>query len=94
MRGGKFTCRVNPFSRQDVRRRTIQLHMASPHGDGENEAPTRDELINAVLIDRTAMLAEILLRAQNIVRAYEVHGDKSYFRQQTNWNLAGRFIAI
>ncbi|MEG9437560.1 hypothetical protein JAO29_15525 [Edaphobacter sp. HDX4] len=65
-----FTCRVNPFDRDDVMRRTIELQMATPTEDG----PDKDALVRAFLADRAPMLAELLLRLQNIVRAHDEHG--------------------
>jgi hypothetical protein len=86
-----FTTRVNEFDRQDVMRRTIELEMAPPLSDGENI--DRDELIKKVLSDRTAMLAEMLLRAQNIVRAHEKHAGDS-FRYQSRMAEYERFTLV
>jgi hypothetical protein len=77
-----MTCRVNPFTRQDVKRRLIDLQMAAPPeriGDADRpDRVTRDKLIKAVLSDRPAMLAELLIRCQNIVRAHAKHADDHF----------------
>jgi hypothetical protein len=65
-----FTCRVNPFDRDDVMRRTIELQMAPPTENG----PDKDTIVDNLLANRTIMLAEILVRLQNIVRAHREIG--------------------
>jgi hypothetical protein len=69
-----FTCRVNPFDRDDVMRRTIELRMATPAGDG----PDKDAIVKSLLANRAAMLAEVLLRLQNIVRAHSQIGNAEF----------------
>jgi hypothetical protein len=71
---GCFTARVNPFTRPDVMRRTIHIEMDAPGG----ERIDKDTLKARVLEQRPAMLAELLLRAQNILRAHAAFGKKTY----------------
>ena len=71
---GCFTARVNPFTRPDVMRRTIHLEMDPPGG----ERIDKDTLKSRVLAQRPSMLAEFLLRAQNILRAHASFGAKTY----------------
>jgi hypothetical protein len=70
-----FTVRVNPFGRSDVMRRTIVLEMAAPV---QGTPVEKDHLKRQILSARTAILAEILLRVQNILRAHQAYGDKAY----------------
>jgi hypothetical protein len=71
---GVFTSRVNPFSRSDVHRRTLTLDVAPA---APKKIP-KQKLFNAVLKARPALLAEYILRSQNILRAHLQHGAKVY----------------
>ena len=75
-----FTSRVNVFSRSDVMRRCIQLHIAP--GDN-NTKVEKSVFFNAVLENRAALTAEYILRAQNILRAHLQFGKKSYRYQSS-----------
>jgi hypothetical protein len=68
-----LTARDMPFDREDVLRRVIHLRTAS--GVGE-EVKTR--LLDAVAKRRTEIIAEILVRCQNMVRAHKANADKRY----------------
>jgi len=74
-----LTARVSPFDRSDVMRRCLQLEVAAP----ESGAPkiAKDELIQAVVDARTAILAETLLRCRNILVAHQQHGGKRFAYQ-------------
>jgi hypothetical protein len=85
-----LTSRVNPFTRQDVKRRLIELEMAAPDRVGGAD---RDQLIQAVLADRRAMLAELILRCQNIVRAHAKHANDP-FEYLTDMKEYERFTYI
>lgn len=71
---GSFTSRVNPFSRSDVMRRCIHLDVA-PQGGPK---VVKETLFDAVLAARPALLAEYIIRAQNILRAHLKFGSKTY----------------
>jgi hypothetical protein len=80
---GFFTARVDPFSsRIDVHRRTITLTMEPPVIPGEvpegKEGPTKDHYTAWTHEARPRILAEILLRCQNMVRAHQQYGTKQY----------------
>jgi hypothetical protein len=65
---GFFTARSDPFDRSDVHRRTITLNM-KPSEVGTTTP--KHELRKAVQVHRDIILAEILLRCQNITRALQ-----------------------
>jgi hypothetical protein len=69
---GFFTCRFNPLaSRDDVMRRTILLQTdPAPTEEEAKNLPTKDELRRNVMKARPAIIAEIILRSQNILRAH------------------------
>jgi hypothetical protein len=64
----KLTSRVSPFNRSDAMRRTIQLTIRKPSPE---EWVDKNVMMNAVDIDRDICLLEVLVRLQNIVRAYD-----------------------
>ena len=70
-----LTARVNPFTRSDVQRRMIVLEVAPAAGSKTVE---KKPLIQAVLSNRNAILAEFLLRAQNIIRAHADAPERHY----------------
>jgi hypothetical protein len=72
---GFFTARYDPFNRSDVQRRTITLKMEP--SDAATTIP-KDKLRKAVQQARPEILAEVLLRVQNIVRAHQRAGDRTY----------------
>jgi hypothetical protein len=73
---GCFTARTNPFAhRSDVLRRTQTFTMAPP--DPANTIP-KDLLKKQIHEARPRILAEILLRCQNMVRAHLKLGEKQY----------------
>lgn len=88
-----LTSKVNPFTRQDVKRRLIELQMAPPVRVEDNDRDHRDQFIQTVLADRPAMLAELLIRCQNIVRAHAAHADES-FKYLTDMKEYERFTYI
>ena len=61
-----FSSVVCPFVAADVLRRTLELSMAPKSGKKKN----KNTLIKNVLTARPAMLAEMLLRTQNMVKAH------------------------
>jgi hypothetical protein len=69
---GFFTCRFNPLaSRDDVMRRTILLQTdPAPTEEEAKNLPTKDDLRRNVMEARPAIIAEIILRSQNILRAH------------------------
>jgi hypothetical protein len=71
-----FTARVNPFSRSDVMRRMIVLEVKASHGAATTV--TKDKLLARVLKYRSELLAEYILRAQNILAAHIIAGDRDY----------------
>jgi len=76
-----FTARVDPFSsRIDVHRRTITLTMEPPEIPSEvmEEKPTKELYRAWTYTARPRILAEILLRCQNMVRAHQQYGTKQY----------------
>jgi hypothetical protein len=87
---GFFTARTNPFSRPDVMRRTIHLEMDPPDTTSKFD---RDKLVAKVLELRPQMLAEFLLRSQNILRAHLAHGDAA-FEYQSSMAEYERFTLI
>jgi hypothetical protein len=63
------TSRTLPTDRADVQRRTLSLEVdSSPKGAARR---TKDDLFKELLEDRPRILAEIIVRAQNILRAYQ-----------------------
>jgi hypothetical protein len=69
---GFFTCRFNPLaSRDDVMRRTILLQTdPAPTEEEAKNLPTKDDLRRNVMEARPAIITEIILRSQNILRAH------------------------
>ncbi len=80
-----LTARVNSFKRSDVMRRVIALEVASPE-EGASQV-TKDGLIKEVLAARAAILAETLIRTQNILIAYQQHAQdqSSFFTQMSEY---------
>jgi hypothetical protein len=75
-----FTARVVPFDRADVMRRAVHLQLAPP---AELGSVSKEQLLDRVLADRLPMLAEFILRSQNIARAYVAHSHTEYtYRSQ------------
>lgn len=70
-----FSSRENPFSRSDVMRRMIVLEVRP---FDPNDKKEKKDLVKAVLDERPALLAEYVLRAQNILRAHLANGDTKY----------------
>jgi hypothetical protein len=70
---GIFTAVQNPQTRVDVERRTLTLQMADPMKVSDT---VKANLFKAILADRPAMLAEILIRCQNIAKAHLVYATK------------------
>jgi hypothetical protein len=66
----KLTSRVTPFNRSDAMRRTIQLTIRKPSPE---EWVSKDEMMAKLMADRDKCLLEILVRLQNIVKAYNQH---------------------
>ena len=63
------TSRTLPTDRADVQRRTLSLEVdSSPKGAARR---SKDELFGELLEDRPRILAEIIVRSQNILRAYQ-----------------------
>jgi hypothetical protein len=73
---GFFSARTDPFAhRSDVHRRTMMFTMERPD---PATTVTKDELRGAIHLARPRILAETLLRCQNLVRAHQQYGDKKY----------------
>src|SRR5579883_1618656 len=70
-----LTARINPFTRSDVMRRMIVLDVAPSQ---QKKTVDKAKLIRAVLAQRDRILAEYILRAQNILRAHQCAGDEDY----------------
>lgn len=64
-----------PYHGPDTIARTIALHMRPRN---ENETITKDDILGPVIADRPAMLAELLIRGQNILRAHQTVGNTRY----------------
>ena len=71
----KLTSRVSPFNRSDAMRRVIQLTIRKPTSQ---EWVEKDVMMDNLATDRDRCLIEILVRLQNIVRAYDQFAGKRY----------------
>jgi hypothetical protein len=71
-----MTSRAWPLDRDDLLRRTLRLEVEPAH---DAELVSKDDLFAALLAARPHILAEILLRAQNILRAMK-QPDKAFRR--------------
>jgi hypothetical protein len=66
------TSKVLPIDRTDVQRRTIHLEVEPA---ANHQLVSKDALFERVLAERPRMLAEVILRCQNILRAYQLAPD-------------------
>ena len=62
-----FSACLRPYDRSDVLRRTLELSMAPAD---PNDTTDKQDLLDRVTLNRNYMLAEVLLRVQNMVRAH------------------------
>jgi hypothetical protein len=73
----KLTARTCPIQRADAMRRVIQLAIRKP---SPTEHVSKDILIRKLMKERDECLLEILVRLQNVVRAYEEYHTKTYLK--------------
>ncbi len=71
----KLTARTSPFNRSDALRRVLQFTIRKPT---QSEWEDKDTLMDELLECEADCKLEILVRLQNIVRAYDANGTKRY----------------